>query len=198
LREKKEKGNNVKEKMEQAVKIETNFEYDSWGRMQKIIYPDGEEVKYEYDYGGLLRRMTGSKGGDNYTYVDDIAYNKFGAKITEKYGNGLSASYNYNPQNLRLTSQEVYRWIYGNQHIIFPTPQKSMCLQSNYTYDAKGNITAINTSNSITNAFSSNQIFTCSRQLVGCIVNIIAVLFPAPFHYHIFTFYNPIYQSLAK
>ena len=72
--------------MDTTIAITTLFEYDSWGRINKLTYPDEEEVKYEYDYGGLLRRMTGSKNGHNYTYIDNIHYDKFGAKTEEGVG----------------------------------------------------------------------------------------------------------------
>ena len=30
------------------------FEYDSWNRVQRIVYPDSEVVTYNYDLGGQL------------------------------------------------------------------------------------------------------------------------------------------------
>jgi hypothetical protein len=105
--------------------IETHFTYNSWGRINKITYPDAEEVNYEYDYGGLLKRMAGAKNGHNYTYINNIQYNKFGAKTQEQYGNGLFTDYSYNTQNLRLTTKETYRLIYGDQYQMYLTPEKS-------------------------------------------------------------------------
>ena len=31
------------------------FEYDSWNRVQRIVYPDSEVVSYSYDLGGKPR-----------------------------------------------------------------------------------------------------------------------------------------------
>ena len=35
------------------------YEYDSWNRIQKMTYPDGEEVYYEYNLGGMLEKVYG-------------------------------------------------------------------------------------------------------------------------------------------
>ncbi len=62
-----------------------NFEYDSWNRILNMIYPDGEEVNYHYNLGGLLKSMDGFKRYTNYNYIDSIQYNKFEAKTGRKY-----------------------------------------------------------------------------------------------------------------
>jgi len=87
--------------------IETQFEYDSWGRTLSMIYPDGEVVTYNYDYGGQLKKMYGEKGNGKYTYIDSLQYDKFGAKILINHGNNILTRYSYDPQNLRLELQEV-------------------------------------------------------------------------------------------
>ena len=49
----------------------TEWKYDSWNRIQEMIYPDGEKIKYYYNSGGQLKQIIGEK---NYlcTYIDDI------------------------------------------------------------------------------------------------------------------------------
>jgi hypothetical protein len=39
------------------------YRSDYLGRMEEIIYPDGEAVKYEYDQGGQIRKVTGTRLG---------------------------------------------------------------------------------------------------------------------------------------
>lgn len=36
--------------------------YDTWNRMQRLLYPDGEVLTHHYDAGGLLRQIYGDKG----------------------------------------------------------------------------------------------------------------------------------------
>ncbi len=81
--------------------------------------------------------------------VNDVKYNKFGAKTLVKYGNNLTTTYSYNPQNLRLSTQ----------NIVNNTTVPINYMHVSYTYDPKGNITGINTSNSQVNDFSSNETF---------------------------------------
>ena len=35
------------------------YEWDTFGRLLKVSYPDGEELSYGYDRGGLLKSATG-------------------------------------------------------------------------------------------------------------------------------------------
>ena len=43
-----------------------NYEYDSWNRIQKMTYPDGEVVHYDYNFGGLLERVYGQYKKNNF------------------------------------------------------------------------------------------------------------------------------------
>ncbi|MBN2729328.1 MAG: RHS repeat protein, partial [Bacteroidales bacterium] len=45
----------------------TKWKYDSWNRIDSIVYPDGEILTYSYDNGGKLIEMHGVK--NNYTYA---------------------------------------------------------------------------------------------------------------------------------
>ena len=108
------------------------FEYDSWNRVQRIVYPDSETVEYAYDLGGQLFRIFnvqwGMGNGQCYNYLDSVRYDKFGAVTSRKYGNGLKMQYAYHPQNRRLTGITTLN---GN----------SQLSNTAYTYDAAGNIT---------------------------------------------------------
>ncbi len=42
--------------LSQPLALSTLFEYDSWGRILNITYPDNEIVNYDYDLGGQLER----------------------------------------------------------------------------------------------------------------------------------------------
>ena len=47
----------------------TQYTYDTFGRLQQMVYPDGELLTYHYDSGGLVDQVTGVKGPNTYTYV---------------------------------------------------------------------------------------------------------------------------------
>jgi RHS repeat-associated protein len=107
----------------------TEWEYDSWNRLVKIQYPDGEDVFYEYDNGGKLYRMTGEKNNIQYTYIDNVQYDHFESRSLIEYGNGTHAEYTYHPQNRRLTNLKSYEL-------------SSLLMQDiDYYYDNAGNIT---------------------------------------------------------
>ena len=55
-------------------KVISVMEYrsDYLGRMQYIIYPDGEKITYGYDLGGQVTTVTGENYGHTFNYVNDI------------------------------------------------------------------------------------------------------------------------------
>ena len=89
-----------------------------------ITYPDNEIVNYTYDLGGQLQSITNNS---SYTYLDNVAYDRFGTKVSQTYGNGLVTDYDYDNTNRRLTS-------------IITSNGTSI----NYTYDLVGNVTQVN------------------------------------------------------
>ena len=46
-----------------TVTLLTRRGYDSWGRADSVVYPDGETVRYRYGRDGRLRSMEGTKAG---------------------------------------------------------------------------------------------------------------------------------------
>ena len=112
------------------IALSTQFEYDSWGRILNITYPDNEIVSYEYDCGGQLFRFYNNQ---NYTYLDSVQNNKFGAKISQKYGNGIQTKYTYYPLTQRLDS-------------LLTTYSGNTLSYLQYTYDSVGNIIRVNSS----------------------------------------------------
>jgi YD repeat-containing protein len=44
----------------------TSFEYDSWNRITKMVYPDSEALSYTYNAAGNLNSFTGQKEGFSY------------------------------------------------------------------------------------------------------------------------------------
>jgi RHS repeat-associated protein len=72
------------------------YRSDYLGRMQAITYPDGETVRYGYDYGGNVVSVAGTKQGQAFPYVDKIGYDEWGQRVYLKLGNGVETTYTYN------------------------------------------------------------------------------------------------------
>jgi len=107
--------------------------YDSWNRIDSMIYPDGEVVTYDYNLGGMLKSVTGNKVNHSYTYIDSIRYNEFEQKSDVYYGNGSRAHYAYDSLQ-RLKTLVSY------------TATNEIMQQLRYDYDSVGNITDIDNS----------------------------------------------------
>ncbi|MET2997034.1 RHS repeat domain-containing protein, partial [Flavobacterium columnare] len=54
----------------------TQYEYDTWNRLQKMIYPDGEVLTYTYNRAGNLQTMQGTKENQTYLYIKQLAYDE--------------------------------------------------------------------------------------------------------------------------
>lgn len=113
--------------------LNTQWKYDSWGRVRYIIYPDKEEVRYCYDLGGKVNHIEGQKPGHPlYVYIDKIHYDEFDQRTIEVDGNGIESHYSYNPLNRRLVNLVDYS-----------NPMGTVLQDNNYDYDAVGNIISI-------------------------------------------------------
>ena len=120
-----------------------DYTYDSWGRMYKMIYPDGEKITYTYQWGGDLHSMNGSKNSNDRTYIREIQYNSFGQKKIVNYGNGTSAYYTYDALH-RL----------ANLH---STDSLGNLMQDiDYTFDNASNVTGIVNNAGIVNTLGGN------------------------------------------
>jgi RHS repeat-associated protein len=112
----------------------TYFEYDSWNRLQHMVYPDGEEVVYNYDLGGNLFKMTGQVGGDPYNYIERIDYDYYEQRNYLLYGNQTETFYSYTPSLRRLSDLNV------------KTSAGQDLINNKYSYDKIGNVTEISNS----------------------------------------------------
>ncbi|MEV6815219.1 SpvB/TcaC N-terminal domain-containing protein, partial [Micromonospora sp. NPDC051296] len=112
----------------QAESYTTQYTFDTFNRMQSMVYPDGEVLTYQYDSGGALRQASGVKGGRSYAYVNRLEYDKFGQRAFLAVGNGTQSSFTYNPLDRMLTNLRT-------------GPASGGAFQNlNYTHDNVGNI----------------------------------------------------------
>ena len=109
----------------------TQFDYDSFNRIQRLIYPDGESVSYLYNRGGNLNRMSTQLNGVDYDYIKEIDYDYFEQKTYMKYGNNTETHYNYTPELRHL------------QNLNVKAADGQNMFNNVYSYDKVGNITKI-------------------------------------------------------
>ena len=105
-------------------------EYDSWNRVRKMTYPDGEVVTYHYDEAGQVYSLTSNKNGSESVIVDRIGYDKDGHTVYTKLGNGTETEYTYDDARQRL--QEMKLAFDGSD-----------IMHNKYSYDAVDNILGI-------------------------------------------------------
>jgi RHS repeat-associated protein len=88
----------------ESVTASIGYASDYLGRLQSIVYPDGEVLDYGYDSGGQVKTVTGTHWGKSLRYVKDIAYDEYGQRSYIEYGNGTRTSYGYDPDRRWLES----------------------------------------------------------------------------------------------
>jgi RHS repeat-associated protein len=115
----------------------TSYVYDTFGRQQSMVYPDGETLTYRYDSGGMVRAASGVKGANDYAYVNRLEYDKFGEKAFVEDGNGVKTNYTFDPTMRRLSNQVAGPTLAPNGTAGGPFQNVS------YTYDKVGNVTAL-------------------------------------------------------
>ena len=104
------------------------YRSDYLGRMQWIIYPDGEQITYGYDEGGQVVSVTGNHNNIPFTYVSNILYDEYGQRTRIDYGNGTYTVYEYDPARRWLdTINTKNKWGQNYQNI-------------KYSFDAVGNV----------------------------------------------------------
>ena len=115
----------------QSYVFRTHYKYDSFGKIQSIIYPDQEIVSYNYR-DGLLKSISGHHNQLNSNlYVSDILYNEYDQPIELYYGNGDYQINNYDYARQWLVNKALHS---GSGHHL----QELL-----YYYDAVGNILQI-------------------------------------------------------
>jgi RHS repeat-associated protein len=80
----------------------TEYTFDTWNRLQTMIYPDGEILVNNYDSGGKLNQVDGTKAGYNYAYLKEMGYDKFGQRTYMRLGNDTETEYTYTAETRRL------------------------------------------------------------------------------------------------
>ncbi|BEL05797.1 hypothetical protein Q0Z83_039880 [Actinoplanes sichuanensis] len=117
--------------LDKATAYTTKYEYDTWNRIQRMTYPDGEVLTYRYNHGGLVDGATGVKGGTDYPYLTKIDYDVFEQRVLMQTGNGVRTTYAYDATDRRLATLAASQ----SDNVTFQS--------QTYDYDPVGNITSI-------------------------------------------------------
>ncbi|MDE6533534.1 MAG: FG-GAP-like repeat-containing protein [Muribaculaceae bacterium] len=76
------------------------LKYSDTGKVDRISYPGGLKIKNEYDSCGVLIKVSNAASGDVYWTLDSL--DARGGITSEKFGNGKTVKYIYNPYTGRL------------------------------------------------------------------------------------------------
>ena len=119
-------------------------QYDSWGRILKMTYPDGEQVRYFHSYGGDLFRINGYNLGNTVltvpseSYVKQLGYDQYGNRTYMEYGNGTKTTFEYNANTLRLNE------VTALTSALNSTGMAQRMISKTFDYTGAGNIIEIN------------------------------------------------------
>lgn len=114
-----------------VITFVSEAKYDTWNRLQTLIYPDGEVVNYDYNRAGKLFSVHSKKQGHTDWLIKETGYDEFEQKVYCKHGNDTETTYQYEPTRRRLEQMEVM------------TPAGRKIMDNVYTFDRMNNISSI-------------------------------------------------------
>ncbi|WP_109507300.1 SpvB/TcaC N-terminal domain-containing protein [Nocardioides speluncae] len=117
----------------------TEWQFDAFNRVLDMTYADGEVLTYDYDSGGTVKRATGVKGDDSYTYLARMDYDKFGQRVLQETGTGVRTTYAYDAADRSLLN------------LSSKLPDGYQFQNLKYAYDKVGNVL------SLTNAVTQQE-----------------------------------------
>jgi RHS repeat-associated protein len=127
----------------------TQVAFDSMDRLERLTYPDGDEIQQRYNPRSQLTRVQGALLGD---VVRSIRYRPSGQLDAVIYGNQVQTHYSYDPR-LRLTRLQT------------TNAQGSALIDLEYQFDGVSNIEQIADRRSLLNQAQAAQRF--NTQIFG-------------------------------
>jgi RHS repeat-associated protein len=108
--------------------------YDSFGRIRRAVYPDGDQVSYGYTgFGELYSIASSLTGFPTQNIISSVRYDGYGNIKTLAYGNGTQTDYTYSANTKSLFGSEVLGKVAGG------TTNVSL-MDRAYTYNGNGMI----------------------------------------------------------
>jgi RHS repeat-associated protein len=122
----------------------TLYRFDTWNRLMRLTYPDGEILTYAYDSGGLVNFAQGQKSNFTYSYINRLEYDKFEQRAFVEAGNNVRTRYAYDERTRRLCSLTSAKGTGGTPTCV-TSLDGTLPVQNNiqnllYVYDNVGNI----------------------------------------------------------
>ncbi|WP_084566675.1 RHS repeat-associated core domain-containing protein [Chryseobacterium piscicola] len=113
--------------------FKTFYTYDIYGRITKMLYPDTEEVTYNYDMRGLLNNIQSKLPGEtkpkNIAY--DMIYNNRDQLTSYRAGNGTKTQYDYDT------------WGNVKELSLLKAIDNTNIRKNKYTFDGNGNLSDV-------------------------------------------------------
>lgn len=97
------------------VSYQTAFEFDPMDRVTRLIYSDNDEVNYEYNERGLMRRITGGPSGN---LISNLVYTPSARQQQLNYGNGVQSNWRYDSRQRLKQLQTVVQPLAPNQPLV--------------------------------------------------------------------------------
>ncbi|MDP5211272.1 hypothetical protein, partial [Microbulbifer sp. 2205BS26-8] len=151
------------------------YGYDSQGRTNKIIYPNGVEGHYRYNQRGYLQSLSSDAAGNNPLQTFDNM-NAWGQVEQETYGNGVVTNRTYNPDTGRLETintgggqvqNNAYHWRSNGtlESRLTYSASQTLQKQENFAYDG------LNRLHSATTVAGGNRVLSTRYDELGNILS---------------------------
>ena len=151
-----------------GASIGVTYEYDKFGRMTKLVYPDGKFATFQYS-DGALRSVSLSSGAASQVLVDHLRYQPFGPLLAGRLGNGLLFESNHDEDGRMISAELVdpdtgselqkrsYSYDTQNRLISQFDPAASPTTQV-FSYDREGRLAAVGRSDNVDSTFSYDAV----------------------------------------
>ena len=145
------------------------YTYDQYGRKETLKYPDGRVVKYAYDGMDRLTKVTGLDGRET-----QYTYDKLGQR-TQTTDGTLTTEYSYdNVGNLlkQATTGKTnvsFEYAYDSNNSITAETrtENGKTVQSSYTYDPRGQLTAFIKSDGYSESYAYDPAGNMTQKSIG-------------------------------
>jgi RHS repeat-associated protein len=160
----------------EAETFTSSTTYDALNRPTSITSPDNSIQRPTFNEANLLEKLAVQlRGANDWTsFVTNIDYNAKGQRELIEYGNGASATYDYDPQTFRLTRLRTTRpqGLNGVSSQLLQDP--GVVQDLNYTYDPSGNITRVRDQAVLVLYYNNEQIEPTSDYTYDAIYRLLA------------------------